>query len=74
MFNQMVHFEMMKAMLATANIGNICREPLRLPFASDPPIVDRDDEDIGSTTEGGLLTGVVDATRLDARTIRKILG
>ena len=74
MFNQMVHFEMMKAIVATVNLGNICREPLRLPFASDPPIVDRDDGDIGSTTEGGLSTGVVDATRLDARTIRKILG
>ena len=65
---------MIKAILATANLGNICREPLRLPFASDPPIVDRDDEDLESTTEGGFLTGFVDATRLDARTIRKRLG
>ena len=56
-FNQMVHFETIKAILATANLGNICREPLRLPLTSDPPIVDRDDEDLGSTTEGGFSDG-----------------
>ena len=43
-------------------------------MASDPPIVDREAEDLGSTTEGGFSMGVVDATRLDARTIRKTLG
>ena len=70
----MVHFDMIKAMLATANLGNICREPLGLPLASDPPIVDRDDEDLGSTTEGRFSMDVVDATGLDARAIRKTLG
>ena len=70
----MVHFEIIKAILASANLGNICREPLRLLLASDPPIVDRDDEDLGSTTEGGFSMGVVDATGLDVRAIRKTLG
>ena len=68
----MVHFKMIKA---SANLGNTCRETA--PQASiclRPLIVDREVEDLGSTTERVFSDGwmgVVDMTRLDAMTIRK---
>ena len=54
----MVHLEMIKAILACANLGNPCRETA--PLASigfRPPIVEREVEDLGSSTEGGLSDG-----------------
>ena len=70
----MVHFEMIKA---SANSGNTCRETAPQAFiCRSPPIVDREVEDLGSTTERAFSDGrtaVVDATRLDAMTIRKSL-
>ena len=54
----MVHLEMIKTILASANLGNTCRETA--PQASigfRPPIVDREVEDLGSSTEGGFSDG-----------------